>query len=111
MAALFTIGKTWKQAIYPSTGKWIMKIYIQWNITQPHKWNDVFGSNIYEPIDWCTKWNKSEIDKHHVISLTGGIKNMGQMNLPNWNRPTYRENQLMLAELKEKKKSKLWLWD
>ena len=41
IAALCTIGKTWKKTRYPSTGKRIKKhtyflgIYKQWNITQP----------------------------------------------------------------------------
>ena len=35
-AALFTIGRTWKQPKCPSTDEWIRRgTYIQWNITQP----------------------------------------------------------------------------
>ena len=36
IAALFTIAKTWKPPKCPSTDEWI-KMYIQWNITQPLK--------------------------------------------------------------------------
>ena len=37
IAALFTIGRTWKQSKYPSTDEWIKRCgtYIPWNITQP----------------------------------------------------------------------------
>ena len=37
VAALFTIARTWKQPMCPSTDEWIKKCgtYIQWNITQP----------------------------------------------------------------------------
>ena len=37
IAALFAIGKTWKQPKCPSTEEWIKKsgTYTQWNITQP----------------------------------------------------------------------------
>ena len=34
-AVLFTTAKTWKQLKHPSTNERYM--YIQWNITQPHK--------------------------------------------------------------------------
>ena len=39
IAALFTIAKTWKQPMCPSTDECIKKMctYIQWNITQPQK--------------------------------------------------------------------------
>ena len=37
IAALFTIGMTWKQPKSPSEDEWIKKTdtSIQWNITQP----------------------------------------------------------------------------
>ena len=37
IAALFTIARTWKQPICPSTDEWVKKYgtYAQWNITQP----------------------------------------------------------------------------
>ena len=37
IAALFTIGKTWKQHRCPSIDEWIKRCgtYIQWNTTQP----------------------------------------------------------------------------
>ena len=36
-AAVFTIARTWKQPRCPLAGKWIRKLYTQWNITQPLK--------------------------------------------------------------------------
>ena len=33
-AAVFTIARTWKQPRCPLAGKWIRKLYTQWNITQ-----------------------------------------------------------------------------
>ena len=45
-----------------------------WNITQPWKeWNDAICSNMDGPGDSHTKWNKSEKDKYHMISLICGI--------------------------------------
>ena len=44
IAALFTIARSWKQPKCPSTDKWIKKmwyIYIQGNITQPLKRNEM----------------------------------------------------------------------
>ena len=74
MAALFTIVKSWKQAKYPSTGKWIKKAHMQWILLSHKKeCNNVVGNNMDGPIDFHTKWNNSEIDKYHGISLTGGI--------------------------------------
>ena len=45
-AAIFTTAKTWKQPKCPSTDEWIKKmwcvyLYIQWNITQPQKKNEI----------------------------------------------------------------------
>ena len=39
VAALFTIGRTWKQPRCPLTDEWIKKCgtYAKWNITQPQK--------------------------------------------------------------------------
>ena len=38
-------------------------------------------SNMDSPREYHTKWNKSERDEHHLISLTRGISNMTQMSL------------------------------
>jgi hypothetical protein len=40
IAALFTIAKLWKQPSFPTTNKWIKKmwyIYTQWNFIQPQR--------------------------------------------------------------------------
>ena len=37
------------------------------------EWNNPFCSKIDGPRDYHIKWNKSEKDQYHMISLTGGI--------------------------------------
>ena len=37
-------------------------------------------------------------DKHHVISLTGGIENTTQMNLLTKQKQTHKENRLVAAK-------------
>ena len=37
------------------------------------EWNNAICSNMDEPTDYGTKWNKSEKDKYHMISLICGV--------------------------------------
>ena len=53
---------------YISTENWY--IYIQQSIR--HK-KVIICSNVNEPRDYLTKWNKSQKDKYHMISLLCGI--------------------------------------
>ena len=68
--ALFTIAKTWKQPICPSTDEWIKEMWYN-GILLSHKKerNNVICSNIDATRD---SHNKSEIrkkDKYHMLSL------------------------------------------
>ena len=76
--ALFIVAKTWKQP--KSIKEWMDKenvwyLYTQWNIIYPLK-NDQ-NLTIFNNMDWpwghYAKWNKSEKDKYHMISLICGI--------------------------------------
>ena len=76
IAALFIIAKTWKQPKYWST--WMDKedvVHIYNGIGLSHKkeWNNAICSNMDGSRDYYIKQSKSEIDKHHMISLIGGI--------------------------------------
>ena len=76
IAALFTIAKTWKLPKCPSTDEWIK----MWNIYMMESYSAIkkaqdnaVCSNMDGTRDSHTKWNKSEKDKYHVISLISGI--------------------------------------
>ena len=53
------------------------------NSIQPYKeWNNAICSNIDEPRDYETKWNKSaEKDKYHMRSLICGILKINRNEL------------------------------
>ena len=77
IAALFTIAKTWKQPKYPLTEKWIKKIrYIYvvgyYSALKKNKINAIC-SNMDEPRDYYINIYYLEKDKHHILSLKGGI--------------------------------------
>ena len=64
IAALFTIASTWKQPKCPSKDEWIKKIYtyIQWNITQPLKKNEI--------MPFAATWMNLEIIILSAVSQT-----------------------------------------
>ena len=79
IAALFTIARSWKQPKCPSTDKWIKKmwyIYIQGNITQPLKRNEM-GSFVETWMDLETviqsEVSQKEKNKYHILTHICGI--------------------------------------
>ena len=63
IAVLFTIAKTWKQPKHPLTDEWIKmwSVYAaEYYSAVKKEWRNAFCSNIDEPGDSHTKWNKSE---------------------------------------------------
>ena len=77
IAALPTIAKTWKQPQSPSTEEYRKhSVYTQWNITQPKKdWKKAICSNMNEPRDYHTKWNKRERQITCDITYMWNLKN------------------------------------
>ena len=61
-AALFTISKIWKKPVFIK--KWMDK-----------KMQCIYIYNMEGPWVYYAKWNKSEKDKYHMLSLMCGIKN------------------------------------
>ena len=45
------------------------------------EWNNATCNNTDGPRDYHTKRSKTEKEKHHMISLIGGIYNTTQINL------------------------------
>ena len=83
IAALFTIARSWKQPKCPSTDKWIKKmwyIYIQGNITQPLKRNEM-GSFVETWMDLETviqsEVSQKEKNKYHILTHICGIQKNG----------------------------------
>ena len=78
IAVLFAMAKTWKQPKCPSTEERIKKMctYIQWNITQPLKKNEImpFGATWMQlQIFILGEVSQIEKDKHHMTSFMCGI--------------------------------------
>ena len=84
IAALFTIGKTWKQPKCPWTDEWMKIWYIYtmkyWNITQPLKRN-VFESGLMR---WMnlehiiqSEVGQREKDKYHILTHIYGVQEDG----------------------------------
>ena len=85
IAALFTIARTWKQPIYPSTDEWIKKLWYTYTMeyhiaVEEQIW--VSGSEMDEPKACCTKWSKSGREKQMYI-------NTYMWNLEKWYWWTY----------------------
>ena len=81
-AELFTIAKICKQHMCPSIEEYIRNMwhiythtYIHNGIKLNHKkeWNFAICNNMDGVGGYFAKWNKSEKDKHCMLSLTGGI--------------------------------------
>ena len=66
-AALFTIGKTWKQPKCPLTDEWIKKMWYMYTMEYysaiKKEWNNPICSNMIGPRDYQTKWSKSERER------------------------------------------------
>ena len=76
IAMLFTIAKLWKQLKCPSTDRWIKKkkkagvhVYNAILINHKKEENFIICSNMGGPKKYYAKWNESEEDKYHMISL------------------------------------------
>ena len=66
------------EATYISIDRWMDKedvVYIHSGILISHRkeWNSAIYSTMDGPREYHTKWNKSEKDKYHVISLICGL--------------------------------------
>ena len=59
-AALFTIGKTHKQAKCPPTGKWIKMWYIHMYSAIKKEWYSAISSNMNGPRNYHTKWSQKK---------------------------------------------------
>ena len=77
IAALFTIAKIWKEAKHPSTDEWIKKLWYIYTMgyysATKKEWNSAICKNMDRPGGYDAKWNKSEKDKYHMLSLICGI--------------------------------------
>ena len=94
-AALFTTVKQWKQPKYLSQDEWIKKIDTH-TYTVEYFSNPTVCDNMAGPWRYCAKWNKSEKDKYHMISLIGGYKNKWT-NKYNKNTLLDTENRLVIV--------------
>ena len=76
--AIFTIAKMWNQTKYPSTDKWIKKIWCIYTV----KYYSAIKKN--EIMSFAVTWidleiiilsevSQTEKDKYHMISLLSGI--------------------------------------
>ena len=74
IAALFTVAKAWKQPICPSTEEWIKKMWYIYNKMLFSYRKKIFHLQQHNgPIGYYVQWNKSEKDKHCMLSLMCGI--------------------------------------
>ena len=78
IAMLFTIAKTWKQPKCSSANEWIQNTgtYIQWNITQPLKKNEIMpyaATWMDLEIIILSEVSQTQKDQYHMISLICGI--------------------------------------
>ena len=74
IAALFIIEKIWKQSKCSLVDGWITKMwytqtYTHTNGSHKIEWNLAIYKNMNEPGGYYAKWNKSEKEKHCMISL------------------------------------------
>ena len=71
-AALFTIGRMWKQPRCPSTDEWKKKLWYKYTmecflvIKKEHIW--VSSDEVDEPRAYYTVWSKKEKDKYHILT-------------------------------------------
>jgi len=77
IAALFIIAKAWKQPKCPSTDEWIKKMWYLYTMEYysaiKKEQNNAIYSNMDGTRDSHSKWNKSEKDRHQMLSLVCGI--------------------------------------
>ena len=108
IAALFTIGKTWKQHKCPSTDEWIKKmwciyiyIYIYNVILLSHKkeWNNVVCSNMEGLRDYHTEWNKPDRERQiYDITYMWNLKYDTNELIYKTERDSQTENKLMVTK-------------
>ena len=83
-AAQFTIAKTWKQPKCPSTDEWIKMWYVYTVEYYCHKENEILpvaATWMNLEIIILTEVSQTEEHKYYMISLTGGIWKVIQVNL------------------------------
>ena len=78
IAALFTIGKTWKQPKCPLTDNWIQKMWyintMEYHSAIKKEQNNAICSNM-DGIETLilSEVSQKEKDKYHMISLISGL--------------------------------------
>ena len=76
-AALVTAAKIGKQPKCLTTNEWIKKMcsinIMEYYSALKKEWNLTIWKNTDGPRGYNAKWNKSEKDKHCMISLTCGL--------------------------------------
>ena len=76
-AAVLTRAKIWKQPKCPSADEWLKKMWYRYTVEYysaiKKEWNNATFSNMGTTRDYHTKWDKSEKDKYHMVSIICGI--------------------------------------
>ena len=75
-AALFTIGKTWKQPKCPPRDEWIKMwhMYTMEYYSATKEWHNVILSNMDATRDYHTKWSKSEREGQILYDYMWNLK-------------------------------------
>ena len=96
-AALFTIGKTWKQ---PKCSSAKECMYSGIPLIHEKEWSNAIFSNMDGPKAFHIEWSKSHREREILYGITykQNLKGNDKMNLQNRNRLTVLENKLMGAE-------------
>ena len=79
IAALFTIGRTWKQARCPSTDEWIKKLWCIYTIEyySAIKRNGIDSADVEKPRTCHTELSQKEKNQYHILKHIYGIQKNG----------------------------------
>ena len=97
IVALFTVAKIWKQPKCPLTEEWIKQMSThtkKYYSVIKKKWSLAICDNRMNPEGLMVKWNMSDTDKCHMISLPCGIWNQKSKKNPEL---IETENRLVVA--------------